>query len=379
MLRKETIIEEDNPVTMAFEDTEELNNKNLYFQIVKNIEKYMTYITLNNQVAVSAISPNGAVQLNQNVGYNTFLAKKMYSIDKIDNITVFVNGIARNYKTEEDYYLVVNIDYRNNTFEVIASSKEEFENAVNNSVQEKYKKDIFVESNQYNSFQQEIVSDFEILKIYFEDYKFKALYQPEEAFSFIDPEYKKAKFNNEIEAFQQYIQNNVNRFQDANIVKHGVTQENEYTKYVFVDNYNNYYELKETGINQYTIILDNYTLESDEQTKTYNRLTDEQKALSNMDKIMKLINQKDYSTVYGYLNEDFKNTNFPTLEGFTKYMQETFFDNNIVGSIGIKKEGNIYLLSVPYKESLSRAAEDMEKTFVMKLTDGLNFEISFEK
>ena len=59
-------------------------------------------------------------------------------------------------------------------------------------------------------------------------------------------------------------------------------------------------------------------------------------------------------------------------------MKETFFENNIVGRIEVKQEGNIFILNVPYKESLSTAAEDMEKTFMMKLTEGMNFELSFE-
>ncbi len=92
---------------------------------------------------------------------------------------------------------------------------------------------------------------------------------------------------------------------------------------------------------------------------------------------MKLINVKDYQTVYNYLNEDFKNTNFPSIEKFTAYMQNTFFDNNIVGNISMKEEGGNYILEVPYKESLSSAAEERSKSFVMRLGSGMNFEISF--
>jgi hypothetical protein len=36
------------------------------------------------------------------------------------------------------------------------------------------------------------------------------------------------------------------------------------------------------------------------------------------------------------------------------------------------------MLSVPYKESLSSAADEKTKTFIMKLNEGTNFEISFE-
>ncbi len=377
MLRKETLVEEDNPITLVFEDTEIIDNKALFFQIEQNIEKYMKYIAKGDQVAVNSISPSGAIQLKSN-NYNTFLADNMYVIDKMDNITVFAHEIARNYKKEDDYYIVVNIDYENNAFEVIPSSKEEYDNAVNNSVQEKYKQDINISSNEYNLLEEESLTDFQILKKYFDDYKFKAINKPQIAFEHIEEEYKSAKFNNDIEQYKTYIQNNVELLQDANIVKHGITKQGEYGNYIFIDNNDSYYKMKETGIYEYTIILDNYTIEFDELKAQYNKLTSAEKAISNMDKVMKLINTKSYNTVYKYFNEEFKNNYFPTIEAFTDYMNKNFFENNIVGNVSIKSEGDIYILSVPYKESLSTVAEEREKVFLMRLKEGTNFELSFE-
>lgn len=222
------------------------------------------------------------------------------------------------------------------------------------------------------------ITDFELLRKYFEDYKYKAINNPELAFNLLNKEYREKKFNNDVNLYKQYIQKNIDRFQDANIVKHGVINEGNAKRYIFIDNYNNYYELEETGNYEYTIILDNYTLETNELKEKYYRLSDEEKAISNIDKVMKLINTKDYATVYQYLNQSFKETNFTNIELFEKYMQETFFDNNIVGNIGIRKEENVYILSVPYKESLSTAAEEKEKNFIMRLGEGTNFELSFE-
>lgn len=222
------------------------------------------------------------------------------------------------------------------------------------------------------------ITDFELLRKYFEDYKYKAINNPELAFNLLNKEYREKKFNNDVNLYKQYIQKNIDRFQDANIVKHGVINEGNAKRYIFIDNYNNYYELEETGNYEYTIILDNYTLETNELKEKYYRLSDEEKAISNIDKVMKLINTKDYATVYQYLNQSFKKTNFPNIELFEKYMQETFFDNNIVGNIRIRKEENVYILSVPYKESLSTAAEEKTKIFMVRLKEGTNFELSFE-
>lgn len=373
-MQKNTINNNKNElITFLTEKVRRVENRDQFFNIGNHIKKYMDYRKQNDTQAIQAISKEEVINIDN------FQAKEMYLLNKITNYTVYVYGVTKQANVQNDYYMVVNLDYTNYTFSISASSKQEFENAKNNMVKGQYKEDIVIQKNKYNDIVLgETVDDFEVLKIYFDDYKFKAIYYPEEAFELIDVTYKKEKFNNDLEQFKAYIQNNRNTLQDANIVKHGVTKENGITKYIFVDNYNQYYELKETGIYQYTIILDNYTIQSNEQLQKYNRLTNEEKALSNIDKVMKLIDEKDYNTIYNYLNQDFKNTNFPTIESFTKYMKETFFENNIVGRIEVKQEGNIFILNVPYKESLSTAAEDMEKTFMMKLTEGMNFELSFE-
>lgn len=374
-IQKQTINNNKNELnSFLTEKVRKVENRDQFFNINNHIKKYMDYKKQNNTQAIQAISNKEVINIDN------FQTKEMYLLNKITNYTVYVYGVTKQANAKNDYYMVVNLDYTNYTFSINASSKEEFENAKNNVVKGQYKDNIVIEPNSYNEIiLGETANDFQALKEYFEDYKYKVLNEPEEAFDMLDATYRKAKFNDNLEQFKTYITNNSNTWQDANIVKHGIIKENGVTTYTFVDNFGNYYELKETGIYQYTVILDNYTIQSDEQMQTYNRLTDEQKALSNMDKIMKLIDEKDYQTIYGYLNQDFKNTNFPTIERFTTYMQENFFENNIVGKIGVKQEGNIFILNVPYKESLSTAAEDMEKTFMMKLTEDMNFELSFEK
>lgn len=372
-IQKQTINNNKNElISFLTEKVRKVENRDQFFNINNHIKKYMDYKKQNNTQAIQAISNKEVINIDN------FQTREMYLLNKITNYTVYVYGMTKQANAQNDYYMVVNLDYTNYTFSINASSKEEFENAKNNMVKAQYKEDIVIQRNEYNDIVLgETANDFQVLKEYFEDYKYKVLNEPEEAFGMLDATYKKVKFNDNLEQFKTYITNNSNTLQDANIVKHGVTKESGVTKYTFTDNFGNYYELKETGIYEYTIALDNYTVQSNEQIQKYNRLTDEQKALSNMDKVMKLIDEKDYQTIYGYLNQDFKNTNFPTIERFTTYMQENFFENNIVGKIGVKQEGNVFVLNVPYKESLSTAAEDFEKTFMMKLTEGMNFELSF--
>lgn len=368
--------EADNPETLAFTDIEKIDNKNLFFMLEYNINQYYQYIKNQNNEAINAISRENVVELKHQDSYN-FKANSMYALDKISNLTIYVEGFTINQGLEDLYYLVVNIDYLNNTFSVTNSNKEEFESAKNNIISSKYKEDIVIKGNKYNIIQEKNMTDFEMLKYYFEDYKYKALYKQQEAFALIDSEYKQKKFGNSFEKYKEYISDNINRLRDANIVKHGITKNGQYGTYIAYDNYNNYYKIIETGINEYTIILDNYTIEDNELIEQYNKLSAKEKVHTNIDKIIKLINEKSYSELYKYLNSNFKNTYFKTEQDFEKYMKRKFFDNNIVGAIQLNEEGNVYVIKVPYKESLSSSAEQGEITINMKIKEGTQFEFSF--
>lgn len=358
-------------------DVEKVTSEATFYKINNTINKYFEYVFEKNTQAIEAMTTSDVKNITDIFAqYNTeakFDVKTIYSIDKVYYATGFIYGRI----AENEYYLIINLDYDNKTFSIVHSNKQEYENAINNIVDEKYRQDIEIPKNKYNEIVNKNITDFEILTVYFEDYKYKALNNPEIAFNLLDAEYKEKKFNNDIDLYKEYVEKNTDRFKDANIVKHGITKDGQYRQYICIDNYGNYYEFNEVGIKEYTVILDNYTLESDEFINKYNKLSDKEKAISNVDKVMKLINEKNYTELYGHLSEGFKNNYFPTQETFEKYIQNNFFDNNITGTITVKNEGKIFMITVPYKEGLSSAAEQRKKTFIVRLGEGTDFELSF--
>lgn len=358
-------------------DVEKVTSEATFYKINNTINKYFEYVFEKNTQAIEAMTTSDVKNIIDIFAqYNTeakFDVKTIYSIDKVYYATGFIYGRI----AENEYYLIINLDYDNKTFSIVHSNKQEYENAINNIVDEKYRQDIEIPKNKYNEIVNKNITDFEILTVYFEDYKYKALNNPEIAFNLLDAEYKEKKFNNDIDLYKEYVEKNTDRFKDANIVKHGITKDGQYRQYICIDNYGNYYEFNEVGIKEYTVILDNYTLESDEFINKYNKLSDKEKAISNVDKVMKLINEKNYTELYGHLSEGFKNNYFPTQETFEKYIQNNFFDNNITGTITVKNEGKIFMITVPYKEGLSSAAEQRKKTFIVRLGEGTDFELSF--
>lgn len=248
---------QEDEILVASTDIEKIENKMLFFEIDYNIKKYYEYLEENNTKAISSISPSSVVKL-QNTDNITFQSQEMYALDKISYITVYVYGITRN-KTDTDIYLIINLDDNNGTFSITKSTKEEFINAKNNKIDSKYREDIVIEENDYNTFERKIFTDIEIARYYFEDYKYKALYNPEKAFNLLDSEYKIEKFNNDINEYKAYIQNNKNNLQNAELIHYKTSKEGQYGIYEVTDNYDNYYKIIETGINEYTIILDNST------------------------------------------------------------------------------------------------------------------------
>lgn len=359
-------------ITLLTSKIYKIENKDQFFNIDSHIKKYVDYKKQGNTQAINSISSDNAID-----GEN-FKSEEMYLLNRITNDTVYVYGKVTKGSIQIDTYIVVNLDYTNNTYAIQNSSKEEYDNAKSNIVNSKYEQDVSIQSNEYNDISlEETVNDLTVIRIYFDDYKFKAINKPEEAFNLLDAEYKKKKFDDNVNAYKQYVKDNANQIQDANIVKHGIaTLENGNKQYIIIDNFDNYYKFTETGINKYIVVLDNYTLQTDEETKKYSKLSSQEKAVSNVDKVMKLINEKNYSTVYNYLNSEFKNTYFPTLDRFTNYMKQNFFDNNIVGQMTVGNQGDNYIVTVPYKEFLSAAAEEKEVVFLVRLKEGTNFELS---
>lgn len=229
---------------IIYKDSEEVTNRTIFYKVNNCINKYINYIKLDNKEAYEEINSNTKASMYENI--NVFHSEQMYSVDKMVNLTVFVKGNLRSNSKEQEKYYVVNLDYNNDTFVIEDSSLEEFTNATNNQINTIYEDEISIKKGQYNQTPNNNITDLSIIKIYFDDYKFNAINKPEEAFKLLDTQYKKIKFDNNVNAYKQYIKDNIDVLQDANIVKHGVTTlENGNKQYIVIDNFDNYYKFTE--------------------------------------------------------------------------------------------------------------------------------------
>ena len=342
----------------------------LNYKILTNcIEKYIMYIddTSNLKFILEEVD-NQKEEID-----DTYFLKisKIYKIERTDDTTYYIKSLIN-----DDYkYFLINIDYRTKAFNIRKIESEEYKQAEQNNVKEKYKRSIEIKQNEYNKIDDSASDDLLIASIYYNNYINMAIEKPEIAFRMLEATYKKQVFENSIEKYKEYIQNNVERLSTSELEEVYVTTNEEYSQYKIINTYQDIYIIKEYNYMDFTVSKE----EKQENLEEYKNASIEDKVKMNIEKIFEMLNNKEYDNVYSYLNEEFKNANFKTLEQFKLYAIEEFFDYNFLGNISIQEKGQNYIVTVPYKNTQGAGAEKKKKKFVMRIQEDTNFEISFEK
>lgn len=230
-----------------------------------------------------------------------------------------------------------------------------------------------IEKNNYNYCMIVYATNEFIVEQYFQDLKDKMLNNPQELYTMLDEEYKNKRFSN----YDTFVTR-------LNAIKDIINKSN-LTKYKFedniikiIDNYNNMYSFVTSGVMQYKVLLDDYTIEDSEIAKNYNKLSDGNKVNANIEKFFKMINLKDYESAYNLLDNEFKKKNYPSLEVFKKYVEKNLFNYSKVTNINSSnKSGNYYITSLDIVNGEKEAIQAKQITVIMQLLEGTNFVMSF--
>lgn len=307
--------------------------------------------------------------IQNNVDEN-FVAKDMNILAEYRIYSYSVYGTNGN----DTMYFIVRVDMENMTFlmEELDDSKYDNIDQINleTDIQE-------IKSNGENDFEYITISDEQICRIYLEQFSKLELENYEEAYALLDEQYKKERFPTLVD-YQEYIEMYQDIIKESVLAKYSVDYYDDYTEYVLVDTYNNFYILNATSVMNYTIKLDYYTIKVDSYEEEYSKLSDEDKVQANVYIFLQMINTKDYEHAYKLLDDTFKTNNFATLEQFKEYVQNNFFSYNLNSTdANIKKEGNYYIYESIIKESNSSAAESKNLDIIMQLQEGTDFVMSF--
>lgn len=339
-----------------------LTNTNTFYTVESCINLYLDNITEYNKQKEN-------------------IAKRMWEIDINDNVSIYyVYTKIRDKNTldisnEDDFYCTVILDKYNNTFSIKINGKEYSENDLN-AISKYSTSEVKLEGN--NRYSEVIIYNEDIIKKYFNEYLKNVLYKAEIAYEMLDEEYRSKKFNN-IGVFNEYVNNNKFNLVNSTILKYSVDHFDKYTQYTILDNNNNYYIIKENNVMDFSILLDNYTVETEKFNEEYSNATDNVKIATNIDKIFKMINNKEYKNIYEkYLNIGFKNNYFSNYQKFEEFINDKFFNYNYLGSTSVDKQNGYYVATVNYKDGISSAAESRVINIIMRLNQDNSFEFSFE-
>ncbi len=357
-----------------------IEDANTFYTVENCINLYLDYLVKDSELVKEIenkyYKSKNILELKQE---KESVAQKMWGIDNESNSKYYVYTKIRdkNLKditSEEDYYFIVVLDKNNATFSIALCGSEYLEsdlNYIKNDPNE------IIQKNNVNGYTDITIYNEDIVEKYFYEYIKYMIYKKDVAYKLLDSEYIEKKFSN-FNLFEEYIDNNIDKIKNAVMVKYSVDNFEDYTKYTIIDNYNNCYIIKEKSVMNYTILLDNYTLESEEFVKKYNESNDDTKVVTNVDKIFKLLNNKEYEEIYNnYLNITYRERYFKNIIDFENYIENHFFDYNYIDNSTLKKEGNYYIVDIHFKSGYSLSSEENDIEIIMLLGDNTKFQISF--
>ena len=254
-------------------------------------------------------------------------------------------------------------------------------NEITQNIENKHVEKIVRETTKkdYNSFIYQFISYESMLTTYLNNYKDLLLNSPKEAYGLLDKEYKEKRFPT-FEQFNNYIKQNKNYLETIQLNSYSRANYDDYYEYTLRDQYGNVYIIKETAILEYTVQLDDYTIENEALTKTYNASTDKDKAKLNCDKFFEMINTQDYTSAYNVLDEKFKNTNFKTQQDFENYIKSKLYTHNKATYQEYNNTiPNIHQYKITLTDATQTTPQDQRQiNIIMKLQEATtNFTMSF--
>ena len=98
-------------------------------------------------------------------------------------------------------------------------------------------------------------------RIYLQDYVYKLLYDREDAYNTLDTKYRNAKFPT-FDEFNQYVDTIMSvKLREMKVEKFAITEKSDFKYYDVYDSAENIFIFKETGVMQYTVFFDRFTVE----------------------------------------------------------------------------------------------------------------------
>ena len=238
-----------------------------------------------------------------------------------------------------------------------------------------------IEKNENNTFQLKNINQQELVNNYYDDFVNKMKKDPKSAYNKLDSDYKSSRFKT-FESFEKYINSyiNSNRF----LSEYKMTKYESYTELICYDNYGIVWIFNISGIMNYTILLDTYTIAIKSYDDEYKNALDGKKSQLCLNRFFEALNNQDYENAYKFLNSTYKEKNFENIDKFKAYVQKEWFTYNMINYSSVEIDGNQnYIITGTIRDIENEGsynAKIIKKNFIVKLGNGISdFEMSFEK
>ena len=309
---------------------------------------------------------------SKNVDYTNIMIDNMKEVEIPNNIILYIaSGKRINIKTKQkqDLSIMIAVDYRKMTYSVYPEDYVTKHNYNKLKIGEKINIKIeSIEKNEYNSYEAEEFTDENICKEYLETLRDRIVYETDDIYNFLDKDYIKARFNNSKESYNEYLKNNKELFYNVKLDKYRVNGKD----YICIDNYNNQYKFRrKNGLLDYTIFLDNYSI-----VDNYKEQNNNNKAAYQLTKFIRQINTRDYENIYNHLNNEYKDTNFKTIEEMKRYINTNFYKINDV-EITNNQEQPEYNVMQCKLTNMENKKQNKKLYVIVKLGQDMNYTISF--
>ncbi len=378
-------------VIIEYEKIAKVKDRNTFFTIASCIDQYLIKVlskdtqSIYNLLSVEYITKNQITLdnvLSKVESYSKpqiFSGKAMYEVNNTDRLsTYYVEGTIRDDVFGEQYSkgtpikIAVQIDKVNKTYAILPNE------TVPVSFNEIPKTTITnIEPKGVNIYYSTNMLDTQMASMYLKDYAKLLNTNIEEAYSKLQEEYRQKRFPTK-ESLEEYVKIKKDYVLEPQAKSVSVSKTEQETIYTIRDYYGNRYIIKETAVLDYTIELDDYTLENTTFEETYAKSNNRDKGLLNADKFFEMINMQDFESAYSLLDSNFKQNQFKTQQAFETYIKENLFMLNTVNYI----EYNSQIVGIhTYKAIVTDATEQSKKevtlNIVIKLLEGTDFVMSF--
>lgn len=347
----------------------------------KNIKKQAIYSMLDDRYIKSrGIDENNVLEKVEEIPLSDININNIYVSQQDENMYVFIvygKLINETTKEKQEFNTMLIVDMLNRTFKVVPQEYiKEYITEINIGEELKINLEKSIEKNNYNIFEYENVSDETYIIDIFNEFKKNMMYDYKQAYENLELEYKEKRFGT-YEKFEEYAKNNIKNSVIMKLNAYQINKYENYTQYICKDQNENYYIFNETGIMDYTVILDTYTIDLPQFTEKYNNSTDAEKVLLNIQKVFEAINHGDYKYVYNKLDNEFKQNNFPTETEFDNYIKQNLYKNNSISYGKYKTSGNLHIYDINIKNKDDKNSITKTKNIIMRLEEGTDFVMSF--